>query len=124
MVSDGIFVDVVAIDEILLDDDMHHGEGQRRVGPGPDWNMPVGQPGRARPHRINDNQLGARLSCLLNEWPVMRVGAERIAGPKNDVFRVHETFGIDAADSGSVGETCEAARINGAGAIQIGADCS
>ena len=57
--------------------------------------MPVGETRGPRPHRIDHHQLGAVLLGLLDERPVMRIGAERIAGPEDDVLRVHEALRID-----------------------------
>jgi hypothetical protein len=95
VVADGVLVDVVAVDQVLLDDDVNHRQRQRRIGARADRNMPVGKPCGARPHRIDHHQLRAGLLGLLDERPVVRVGAERVARPQENIFRVHEAFGID-----------------------------
>ena len=70
VVFDGVFVDVVAVDQVLLDDDVHHRERERRVSAGPDRNMPVGQPRSAHSHGSMTTSLApAFFACSINgQW--------------------------------------------------------
>jgi hypothetical protein len=84
------------IDEILVDDDVHHAQGERRVGARADRNMPVGLTRGARPDRVDHHQLRAVLPRFGDERPVMQVGADGVAGPEDNVFGVFETFRVHA----------------------------
>ena len=91
-----VLVDVIAVREPFLDDDVHHRHRQGAVGAGLNRDVPVGQPRRTGADGIDDDELGTVPLGLLDERPMVRVGAERVAGPQDDVFGVDETLGVHA----------------------------
>lgn len=95
--SDRVSGDIVAIQQIVGNDLMNHRHGQRAVGAGLRGQMPVGLLGGAGFVGVDHHHLGAVFPRLVDDMPVMQVGADRIAGPDNDVFRLGEAFRIDAA---------------------------
>ncbi len=104
--ADGVLFHVIAIEQFLGDNDVHHAESERGVGAGTDRDMPVGLARGAAPDRVDDDQLSALPLGFGNERPVMQVGADRVAGPENDVFgilealRVHARRGTDGHEIG------------------------
>src|SRR5258708_25530539 len=58
--------------------------------------MPIGFTGSTCLERVDHDQLRTFVLCLGDERPVMQVGADRVAGPEYDVFRMLEAFRIHA----------------------------
>ena len=95
LVADGVFPDIVVVDEILGDDDVDHAERQGGVGAGLDGEMPVGLFGRPGGDRIDDHDLGAAALRLGDERPVVQVGADRVDRPEDDVAGMDEALRVD-----------------------------
>ncbi len=93
--------DVVGIVEPLVDNDVHHAERKRHVGPRTDGDVPVSQPRRARLVRIDHHQLRAVAFGLFHERPQVDVIAVDIRAPGDDVARVRELLGL-GADLGAI----------------------
>ena len=94
LVADGVFLDVIMVDQILGDDDVDHAERQRGVGAGLDGQVPVGLLGGPRGDGVDDHDLGAAALRLGDERPVMQVVADRVDRPEDDVFGVDETLRV------------------------------
>jgi hypothetical protein len=73
---------------------VHHGEGQRAVGAGPDRDVPVGALGRAVAQRIDRHHLGPPLLRLFDERPHVQVGGPHVARPQDDVARMDEALRV------------------------------
>jgi hypothetical protein len=71
VVSDGVFLDIIMIDEPLGDDHVDHAKRQRCIGAGPDAQMPIGALGGPRRHRIDYDNLGAVRLRLGDKRPVV-----------------------------------------------------
>ena len=95
LVADGVFFDIVVVDEILGDDDVDHAERQGGVGAGLDGEVPVGLFGRPGGDRIDDYDLGAAALRLGDERPVVQVGADRVDRPQDDVAGMDEALRVD-----------------------------
>src|SRR5215471_17282655 len=92
--AERVVCDIVAVDKVLLDDHVHHPECKSPVGTGTNRNMPVGFLGGTCFERINHYQLCTVLFCLGDKWPVMQVGADCVASPKNDILGIFETLRV------------------------------
>ena len=88
--------DVVGVEQVLADDDVHHAEGERDVGAGIDGQIPVGAGGGAGAVRIDDHQLGAVAARFLDEGPEVDVVAVDVRAPGDDVARVRELLRLGA----------------------------
>ena len=88
---------VLAIDQILADDNIHHTHRERRVGARSDRNVPVSFAGCPRLDWIDHDQLCAvSLLRFRDKRPVVQIGADRVARPQNDVFRMLEALRVHA----------------------------
>ena len=94
LVADCVVLDIVAVDQVLGDDHVDHAERERRVGAGPDREMPVRLPGGAGGDRIDDHDPGAAALRLGDERPVMQIGADRVDRPQHDVSRMDEALRV------------------------------
>ena len=95
-VADCVFLYVVAIDQIFIDDYIDHTQRQRAVGAGPDRNVPVGFFGGAIAHRIDHHHLRAATPGLRDNRPQMKVGTDYVTGPDDDVAGVNEALRVGA----------------------------
>ena len=95
VVADGVLRDVVAIDEPVADDHVHHRERQRPVAARLELHVPVGGLRGARPDRIDHDHLRATPLRLVHERPEVQVGDDRVRAPEHDVAAVHDVLGID-----------------------------
>src|SRR5215831_12427060 len=91
-----IVLHVLAIDQTLADDNVYHTHRERRIGAWSDGKVPVGFAGCPRLDRIDHDQLCALAFRLSNKRPVVQIGADGIACPQNDVFRMLEALWIHA----------------------------
>ncbi len=101
--SHGVAGKIIGVVQPLVDDDMHHAQRQRRVGPRIDGQVPVRAGRGAGAVRINHHQLGAFAARFRDERPQMDVVAVDIRAPRDDVARVRELLRIGAhldADNG------------------------
>ena len=102
----GVVIDVIFIDQAFRNHHVDHAHGECRVGAGANLDVPIGVVRGARFHRIDDDHFRAAFFRCVDDRPMMQVGADRIARPQNDVFRMRKTFGIGArrrADGHHVG---------------------
>jgi len=83
--SERVFRDVVSVTQVLVDDDVHHGKRQSRIGSGIDRQVPVSTFGRTRAVGINDDKFCACASRLFNEWPEVDIVAVNVRAPRDDV---------------------------------------
>ena len=91
LVADGVARHVVVIDEAVADDDVHHGERERGVAGGFDLKVPVGRLRRARPDRIDDDDLRAAPLRLADKRPVVQVRDDRVRAPQHDEAAVDDS---------------------------------
>ena len=84
----GVAVDVLAIDQLVAHDDVHHGEGEGHVGSGSDLDEPVGFVGRDGTNRVDHDDLGAVGASFLDERPQVTIGQTSVRSPQDDVLRV------------------------------------
>src|SRR5208337_191512 len=89
---DGVTRDIVGVEKILLNDDVHQAEGQRSIGAGIDGQVPIRAFRGARAVRIDDHQLRAFAPGFFDEGPEMNVVAVNIRAPGNDVARMRKLF--------------------------------
>ncbi len=75
--------------QIVRDDDVHHAEGQRRVGLGLDGDPLVGDGSRGTQTRIYHDDLGAVLAGLYEIAELGGVGVGHVAAPEHHHLRVH-----------------------------------
>src|SRR4029077_1932092 len=89
---DGVARDVVGVEKILVDDDVHQAEGESGIGARIDRQIPVSQLCSARAVRIDDDQLRALVASLFDEGPEMNVVPVNIRAPGDDVARLRKLF--------------------------------
>jgi hypothetical protein len=77
--------DVAGIVQALMDDDVHHAQGQGRVRTRIDGQIPIRTGGGAGAIRIDDHQLRAPAAGLGDERPKVDVVAMDVRGPGDDV---------------------------------------
>ena len=88
--------DVIAVFQAFGQDDVHHGERERGVGPGADRVVAIREFAGAILVRIDGIEPCPVAPGFDDEGPEMDVGAEDIGSPGDDQFRVPELFGLDA----------------------------
>ena len=86
----------IAIFQSFAVNDVHHGEGQRSIGPRTDGVVPVGELAGPVLMRIDRVEACAVAPGFHDEGPEMYVRAENIAAPGDDQFRVPELLGFHA----------------------------
>ena len=111
--SQRIAIDVVAIEQILPDQHVHHAQRQRRVGPGHQRKMSMTFLRGLASIRIDRDQLGAAALCLLHPAPQMKIGYDRVRAPDENQSRVLELLHVDADGSA---DRRRVARLAGRGA--------
>ena len=85
---------VVAIDQSVPDENVHHGQHQRHVGSGQWLDEPVGGFGGDGAHGIDDHNFGAVGPCLFDERPQVPIREARVGSPQknqlaeSDVHRI------------------------------------
>ena len=113
-IAHGVAVDIVLVNQVFRDQDMHQAQRQGRIGAGQQGDMLVAFFGRQRAIRVDGDQGGAIALGLLRAHPEMQVRGDRVAAPDDDQFRVLELFQV-RADAG-------AHRVAVAGGAGRGAD--
>ena len=94
--SDGVARDVIGVEKVFVDDDVHHAEGERGVCAGINREIPVGEFRGSGAIGIDDDELCAFAAGFFDEGPEMNVGAVNVRGPGDDVTRMSELFGLGA----------------------------
>ncbi len=89
------FVDVLPVDQALLDDRVDDRHGERAVGAGLRADVPVRTLRRPRSVGVDDDDLGAELLGVLDDRPVVQVGADAVAGPNDNVLGVDVALGVE-----------------------------
>ncbi len=92
----GVARDVVGVEKIFVDDDVHQAERERGIGAGIDGQVPVGQLRGARAVGIDDHQLRAFAASFFDEGPEMNVVAVNVRAPGDDVARMRKLFRLGA----------------------------
>ncbi|CAB4921447.1 unannotated protein [freshwater metagenome] len=108
-VADGELLDVVVVGQPLGDDHVRHRQGQRAVGARAQRDVLVGGGGRAGPHRVDHDDLGAARAGLGDVGPQVQVRALHVAGPDQDEPGVHQALRVDP------GGVADGHRVGGAG---------
>ena len=90
-----VLVDVVVVGQPFRDDDVHHSQSQRGVGPRADAHEPVGASRGLASVGVDHHDLGALALRLADERPEMEVGTDDVAAPDHDVARVGQALGVD-----------------------------
>ncbi len=94
----GVLRHVAAVGIAFLEQHMHDGAGERRIGAGAHGEVEIGDLGRRRPIGIDDDELGAaRLSRLGHVGHQIDLGGNRIAAPDDDEIALRHLAAIDAA---------------------------
>ena len=88
--------DVVAIDQVLGDQDVHHAERQRAVGAGQQRDVLAALLRRQAAVGIDRDQLGAAALGLLRARPEVQVGDDRVGAPDQDQLRLVEALRVHA----------------------------
>jgi len=89
-------IDVGAILQSLIQDDVHHAQCEGPVCSWPDGNVPIRQRGGACAIGIDDDQTRAIAPSLLNEWPQVHIVAVNVCAPGEYEFGEAEVFGRGA----------------------------
>ncbi len=113
------FRDVGAVFEALVEDHVHHAEGQRRIRSGTDGDVPVGYCGCPRAVGIDDDQPRSVAPRLLDEWPQVNVVAVDVRGPREDKIGQAEVFGWRAQLLSVDQVPCLPARFGTDGAVKL-----
>ena len=92
----GHVVNVGAVFKALVEDDVHHAEGEGGVGTGADGDVPVGERGGAGAIGIDDDETCAVAAGLVDHGPEVDVVAVDVRGPGKDEFGEAEVFGGDS----------------------------
>ncbi len=87
------FVNVGAVFKAFIENHVHHAESERRIGAGPDGDMPIGERGGAGAVWIDDDEASAVAVRLLDHGPQVDVVAVDVRGPGEDEFGEAEVFG-------------------------------
>ena len=94
--ADGVVAHVGLVHEPVADDDVRHPEGERGVGPG---RIAMCQSARLAV-RVRSGSItttfAPRLRASATNGHMCDVRAHQVAGPDDDVPRVHEALGVDA----------------------------
>ncbi len=88
--------DVVGVDPLLVDDDVHHPQCKSRVGAGQRRNVLVALLGREAAIRIDRDHLGSAPLGLLHARPVVQIGGDRVRAPDEDELRVFDALRVHA----------------------------
>ena len=88
--------DIVAIDEALGDEHVHHAQGERAIGARPRLQVEIRAAGGGRAVGIDADHEGAALARALDERHQVDVGVARIDAPQHDELRVHQLLGVVA----------------------------
>ena len=91
-----VFLDVVVIEQVFLDQHVHHAQRQRRVGAWQQGDVLVALLGRQGTIGIDRDQGRTAALGLLRAHPEMQVGCDRIAAPDQDQFGVLELLEVGA----------------------------
>ena len=92
----GVAGDVIGVEKIFVDDDVHQAERESGIGAGMDRQVPIGALRGARAIGIDDHQLRALAASFCDEGPEMNVVAVNIRAPGDDVARMHKLFRLGA----------------------------
>jgi hypothetical protein len=111
-------VDVGAVFKPFVEDDVHHAEGERRVGAGADGDVPVGKRGGAGAVGVDDDEACAIAAGLLDHGPQMDVVAVDVRAPGEDELGKAEVFGGSAELFSVDGVPGHAAGLRTDGAVQ------
>ena len=90
--ADGMPLYIVKVGQPLFFNDLHHGQGQGRVGSRPDGNMIITRPGGPRTIRVNGNQPRPAPLGLTDEWPDVKARVEWISGPEDNEFTFNQAL--------------------------------
>src|SRR5260370_10885322 len=88
----GPFPDEIFVVELLLDQNMYHGQGARAVAAGPYPQPAIRLLGETMPSRIDDDQLGAPLARLADALREGGEGRTRVGAPEEDAAGVLEIW--------------------------------
>ena len=86
--ADGVLGDPRGIDVPVPVEHMHEPEDERDVTPGAHLEERVGLLGRVGAHRIDDDDMRAVDTCLLDHRPEVAVGDAGVGAPQDDRARV------------------------------------
>ena len=88
--------DVVAVDQALGDQHVHHAERERAVGAGQQRDVLRAFLRRQAAVRIDRDHLGAAALRLLHARPQVQVGDDRVGAPEQDQLRLVEALRVHA----------------------------
>src|SRR5437867_3713625 len=111
-------LDVVAVEVTLRDQDVHHGERQRRVGALADHEVEVRLLGGRRAIRIDDDDEGAAGTRLLDERHHVDRRVGRVHAPEDDQVRTHHLLRVVAGDGAQGGAPARVRRVDADRAVQ------
>src|SRR5947199_408684 len=111
-------LDVVAVEVTLRDQDVHHGERQRRVGARADHEVEVRLLGGRRAIRIDDDDEGAAGARLLDERHHVDRRVGRIHAPEDDQVRTHHLLRVVAGDGAQGGAPARVRGVDADRAVQ------
>src|SRR5438094_928143 len=111
-------LDVVAVEVTLRDQDVHHGERQRRVGARADHEVEVRLLGGRRAIRIDDDDEGAAGTRLLDERHHVDRRVGRVHAPEDDQVRTHHLLRVVAGDGAQGGAPARVRGVDADRAVQ------
>ena len=94
--AQGIAVDVIVVEQVLRDKDVHQSQRQRTVGAGQQRNVLVAFIRGGAAVGIYGDKLGAATLGLLHAGPQVQVGRDRVAAPDHDQLAVLELLDVHA----------------------------
>ena len=96
----GVLRNIVMVDQLFRDQDMHQAQRQGRIGTGQQGDVLVAFLGRQRAVGIDGDQGRAIALGFLRAHPEVQIRSDRIAAPDDDQFRVLELLQV-RADAGA-----------------------
>ena len=94
--ADRIALDIVAVDQVLGDEDVHHAERERRVRAGQRRDVLAAFLGGQAAIRVDCDQLGAAPLGFLGARPEVQVRDDRVGTPNDDELRLVEALRVVA----------------------------